>query len=44
VPFDPIAADKARELGLTVIFASGTNLMNFADILNDRAFIGTIID
>ena len=44
VPFDPIAAAKARELGITVIFASGKNLMNFADILNDRAFIGTIID
>ncbi|OQB97005.1 MAG: Uridylate kinase [Spirochaetes bacterium ADurb.Bin110] len=44
VPFDPIAAAKARELGITVIFASGNNLMNFADILNDKPFIGTIID
>ena len=44
VPFDPIAAAKARELGITVIFASGKNLMNFADILNDKPFIGTIID
>jgi len=44
VPFDPIAAAKARELGITVIFASGKNLINFADILNDKPFIGTIID
>jgi uridylate kinase len=43
VPFDPIAAVKAKELGLTIIFASGTNLENFDKILKEKSFIGTII-
>jgi len=44
VPFDPIAAAKAQELGLKIIFASGADLENFDRILNEKSFIGTIID
>jgi len=43
-PFDPIAAAKAKELGLRIIFASGTDLENFSRILAGDSFIGTIID
>jgi uridylate kinase len=44
VPFDPVAAARARETGLKVIFASGTNLQNLSDILYEKAFVGTIIE
>lgn len=44
LPFDPIAAAKAKELGLRIIFASGTDLENFSRILAGDSFIGTIID
>lgn len=44
VPFDPIAARKAMELGLTVIVASGRNLDTVEAILEERAdFPGTTI-
>ena len=43
VPFDPIAVKKAKELGLSVIFASGKDLENFSNILNGQPFVGTII-
>ena len=42
-PFDPIAARKAQELGLTVVSAQGSNIENLRNILNDRGFIGTTI-
>jgi uridylate kinase len=44
LPFDPIAAAKAEELGLRIIFASGTDLENFGKILIGNSFLGTIID
>ncbi|MCX7775230.1 MAG: UMP kinase [Rectinemataceae bacterium] len=43
VPFDPIAARKARDIGLRIIFAHGRNLENFLDILFGRPYIGTVI-
>ncbi|MCX8013966.1 MAG: UMP kinase [Rectinema sp.] len=43
VPFDPIALAKAKEIGLEIIFASGTELDNFRAILESREFVGTII-
>lgn len=43
VPFDPIALMKAREIGLEIIFASGTELDNFMAILESKEFVGTII-
>lgn len=42
-PFDPIASKKADECNMTVICASGKNIENIRDILNDKAFIGTKI-
>ncbi len=42
-PFDPIAAKKAQELGLTVIVAEGKNLENVQHILNAEAYVGTTI-
>lgn len=43
VPFDPIASQKAMELGLKVICASGKNLNNLENILDGKDFIGTTI-
>jgi len=43
VPFDPIAAKKASELGLQVITAEGRNLSNFKEILVAGEFEGTTI-
>ena len=43
VPFDPIAAAKARELGLTVISAGGKDIENTMNILYGRPFVGTTI-
>ncbi len=42
-PFDPIAAQKAQELHLKVIVASGTDLPNLKNLLEDRPFNGTTI-
>ncbi|MCF7941192.1 MAG: UMP kinase [Spirochaetia bacterium] len=43
VPFDPVAAQKAAQLGLEVITAGGRNLPNTAAILNGELFEGTTI-
>ena len=42
-PFDPIAAKEADNLGLNV-FIIGKNLKNFENLLNNKKFIGTIIE
>lgn len=42
-PFDPVAARKAQELHLKVIVASGTDLPNLTNLLEDRPFKGTLI-
>jgi uridylate kinase len=42
-PFDPIASKKAEQLGLTVICASGKDIRNIKNILNDKPFTGTRI-
>jgi len=44
VPFDPVAAAKAKELGLHIVFARGTDLENLTRILENKSFIGTMID
>lgn len=44
VPFDPVAASRAKEVGLRIIFASGSNLPNLSDILYEKSFVGTIIE
>jgi uridylate kinase len=43
VPFDPVALMKAQEIGLEIVFASGTELDNFMAILESKEFVGTII-
>ncbi len=43
VPFDPTAAKKAKELGLKVIIAKGTDLDNLKDIFDEKEFKGSII-
>jgi uridylate kinase len=43
-PFDPIASQLAKSLGLEVIICDGKNLKNLDNILEDRQFIGTVIE
>ena len=43
VPFDPIAAQKAKELALDVIVAGGKDIENIGKILEDKPYIGTLI-
>lgn len=42
-PFDPIASKKAEECGFKVICASGKDIQNIKNILDDKDFIGTQI-
>ncbi len=42
-PFDPVAAIKAEELGMSVLIMNGKNLQNLKDYLDGRDFIGTKI-
>lgn len=42
-PFDPMASQKAQELNLKVIIASGNDLENLESILEDKPFKGTIV-
>jgi len=42
-PFDPIAAQLARKLKLTVIVANGEKLKNIEHIIEGDAFVGTVI-
>lgn len=44
VPFDPIAARKAKELGVSLIVANGTNIQNLKDMLSGNKFEGTIVE
>ncbi len=43
VPFDPIAAKMAEELGLEVAVMNGRNLDNLAAYLEGKTFVGTVI-
>ena len=42
-PFDPIASKKASECGMIVICASGKNIANIKNILDEKEFVGTKI-
>ncbi|OGH18193.1 MAG: aspartate kinase [Candidatus Levybacteria bacterium RIFCSPHIGHO2_12_FULL_38_12] len=44
VPFDPIAAKKAQELGLKVAVLNGKNLDNIFKFFHDQEFVGTVIE
>ena len=43
VPFDPIAAKVAQEIGLEVAVMNGKNLENLSAYLDGKNFIGTVI-
>ena len=42
-PFDPIAAQAAQKLKMTVIVTKGTDLKNLENIIKERKFKGTTI-
>ena len=42
-PFDPVASQLAKKLGLTVIGINGTKFENLANLLNGEQFKGTVI-
>lgn len=42
-PFDPIATQLAKKIGLTVIIANGKNFNNLENILSGDSFKGTVI-
>jgi uridylate kinase len=42
-PFDPIAAKKAQELGSKVIIMSGNDFDNIENYLEEKEFVGTVI-
>ncbi len=44
VPFDPIAAKRAQELGLKVVVLDGKNLANLRNYMNGEKYIGTTIE
>lgn len=43
-PFDPIATKLCKKLKLKVIIAKGSNLNNLKQILDNKKFIGTVIE
>ena len=42
-PFDPVAAKRAAELGMTVITADGRDLKNLENLLDGESFVGTTV-
>jgi uridylate kinase len=42
-PFDPIATQTAKKLGLTVIILNGRNIYNLEAAINSKTFRGTTI-
>ncbi len=43
-PFDPIAAKKAEELGVSAAIISGNDFKSITNYLNEKKFVGTIIE
>ena len=43
-PFDPIAAKKAQEVGVRVVVMGGESFENVENYLNNKPFIGTVIE
>lgn len=42
-PFDPVAAKRAQELGVTVVVLNGNNFENIGKYINEKSFVGTVI-
>jgi len=43
-PFDPVAAKKAQELSVKVVVMSGENFENVENYLEEKKFVGTVIE
>lgn len=43
-PFDPVASQLAKKIGLKVIIANGHNFSNLEKILEEKEFKGTVIE
>jgi len=43
-PFDPVASQKAQELGVKVAVLSGHNFENLGNYLEGKEFVGTVIE
>lgn len=43
-PFDPVASKLAKEIGLKVIICNGRNLENLDNIIEEKKFVGTVIE
>ncbi|MGH7203946.1 MAG: UMP kinase, partial [Candidatus Levyibacteriota bacterium] len=43
-PFDPIAAQRAQELGVKVIIMSGNDFDNIENYFQGKEFVGTVIE
>lgn len=43
-PFDPIAVQKAQQLGVKVVVMGGDDFANVENYLNGKEFIGTVIE
>lgn len=43
-PFDPVAAQKAEELGVKVVVLSGHDFKNLENYFNKKKFVGTVIE
>jgi uridylate kinase len=43
-PFDPVAAQKAQELGVKVAILSGHDFNNLDNYMNNKEFLGTVIE
>jgi uridylate kinase len=43
-PFDPVASQRAKELGIKVIICNGQDLENLDNILEGKKFTGTVIE
>ncbi|MBI2032201.1 MAG: UMP kinase [Candidatus Levybacteria bacterium] len=44
VPFDPVAAKKAEELGVKVVVLNGNNFANLENYFKGKDFLGTVIE
>ncbi len=42
-PFDPVATQKAKTLGLNVIILNGKNIKNLENAIDGEKFVGTVI-
>lgn len=43
-PFDPVAAQKAEELGVKVVVLNGEHFDNLENYMNGKKFVGTVIE